>query len=66
MEALVGGAMVMTDPMHPLPFQIEDGTEVIVYRSLAELKKLAKYFLDDEEEMMAIARSGYDATMMHR
>ena len=26
MEALAGGAMVMTDPMHPLPFRIEDGT----------------------------------------
>jgi len=38
---------------------------VIVYRSLEELKKFAKYFLDHEEERMAIARSGYDAAMRH-
>ena len=44
MEALAGGAMVMKDPIHPLPFRIEDSTEVIVYRSLAELKKLPNIF----------------------
>jgi len=63
MEALAGGAMVMTDAMHPLPFKIEEGKEVVVYRSIAELKKLAKYFLDHEEERLMIARSGFDAVM---
>ena len=60
MEALAGGAMVMTDPMHPLPYQIEDGKQVIVYRSLAELKRLIIYYLENKEERLAIARSGHE------
>ena len=65
MEALAGGAMVMTDPMHPLPFKIEEGREVVVYRSIAELKKQVKYFLDHDEERLMIARSGYNAAMRY-
>ncbi len=63
MEALAGGALVMTDPMHPLPAGIEDGKQVVVYESIAALKDKIKYFLEHEEERQEIAQSGHDVAM---
>jgi hypothetical protein len=63
MEALAGGAMVMTDPMHPLPYHIEEGKQVVVYRSIYELQTLVKYYLEHEEERVTIARAGYEVAM---
>jgi hypothetical protein len=63
MEALAGGAMVMTDPMHPLPYHIEEGKQVVVYRSISELQKLVKYYLEHEKKRLKIARAGYKVAM---
>ena len=63
MEALAGGALVMTDPMHPLPAGIEDGKQLVVYESIAALKDKIKYYLEHEEERLEIAQSGHDVAM---
>jgi spore maturation protein CgeB len=63
MEALAGGAMVMTDPMHPLPYHIKEGKHVVVYRSISELQKLVKYYLEHEKKRLKIARAGYKVAM---
>ena len=63
MEALAGGAMVLTDPMYPLPYGIEDGKQVVVYDSIWKLKYYLNYYLENSEERMKIARSGYNVAM---
>jgi Uncharacterized protein conserved in bacteria len=63
MEAMAGGALVLTDPMHPLPRGIEDRSHVIVYNNMTELKDYLKYYLENDEERLAIAKHGYIAAM---
>jgi spore maturation protein CgeB len=63
MEALAGGALVLTDPMHPLPCGIEDGLHVVVYNNMTELKYYLKYYLEHDNERLTIARKGYQAAM---
>jgi len=63
MEALTGGTLVMTDPMHPLPTGMEHTKQLIVYESLWELKHFLKYYLEHEEERLKIAKSGYEVAM---
>jgi len=65
MEALIGGALVMTDPMHPLPYMLEDGKSVVVYTSLEDLKAKIRYFLEHEEERLAIAGRGFEVASTH-
>lgn len=55
----------MTDPMHPLPYHIEEGKQVVVYRSIHELKKLVRHYLKHVEERLEIARAGYEVAMKH-
>ena len=63
MEALVSGAMVMTDPMKPLPYNFRNGTNIVVYRSIKELKHYARYYMKHEEERLQIAKQGYETSM---
>jgi hypothetical protein len=65
MEAIVSGAMVMTDPMHPLPMGYEHGKNVVVYTSLQELRDLIMYYIQNPSERLRIARAGYDLAMDH-
>ena len=64
-EAFVGGAMVMTDLMIFLPSGLADGENIIMYRSLDDLRELLLYYLhpDQDEARMAIARKGYEEAM---
>ena len=67
MEAMAGGALVFTDPMHSLPELLVHGESIIVYNSLDELRQLIRYYLEHEEERLAIARAGWAiATNHHR
>jgi hypothetical protein len=63
MEALAGGALVLTDPMHPLPCGIEDGLHVVVYNNMTQLKGYLKYYLEHDEERLAIAKNGHKTAM---
>jgi hypothetical protein len=57
-EALVSGAMVMTDRMLSLPSGLENGTSVVEYTSGDDLKSKLLYYLQHEEERIDIAREG--------
>mmetsp|Transcript_196 Transcript_196/g.400 ORF Transcript_196/g.400 Transcript_196/m.400 type:complete len:132 (+) Transcript_196:195-590(+) len=65
MEALATGALVMTDPMSSLPRYLKDGESLVVYHSLAELKEKILYYLDHDDERLAIARKGHWIAMNH-
>ena len=64
-EAVASGALVMTDPMHPMPLGYEHGKNVVIYSSLNELEDQLAYYLSHEEERLKIARAGYDWAMEH-
>jgi Glycosyl transferases group 1 len=58
LEALVSGAMVMTDEMLTLPAGLEDGVSLVVYRSAQDLAEKIHYYLSRPHERLAIARNG--------
>jgi hypothetical protein len=62
-EAIVGGALVMTDPMLTLPEEYVDGKNIVLYHSLEELTKLVLYYLEHDEERVAIATKGWELAM---
>lgn len=63
MEALAGGALVMTDPMHPLPYKLVDGDGIVVYSSLKDLKEKIVYYINNPSERLQIAKRGYYVAM---
>lgn len=65
MEAFASGALVMTDPMHPMPVYIEDGKSVVVYKSLSELREKITHYLSHASERLEIARRGHEMAMQH-
>jgi hypothetical protein len=66
-EAIVGGALVLTDPMLSLPEGYVDGENIVVYHSLEELTKLVLYYLERGEERVALATKGWQLAMgQHR
>ena len=67
MDALLSGALVMTDSISLLPLFIIDKVSIVVYRSPAELRRSILYYLQDghEEERQAIGRKGRDAALTH-
>jgi len=65
MEGLVSGALVLTDPMHPLPYKIEDGKNVVVYKSISDLRSKILYYLENKKERLELARNGYDVAMKY-
>lgn len=68
-EAIIGGALVMTDTMLSLPEGLVHKESIVVYKSLVHLKELLEYYLDprNEAERLAIARAGWEiAISRHR
>ena len=65
MEALSGGALVMSDPMHPFPYLILDGENIVVYSSLDDLKEKIRYYIRNERERLEIAARGHHVAMNH-
>lgn len=60
MEALVSGAMVMTDKMLSLPFGYQDGVSVVEYESPEDLLRKVAYYTDPTHasERLSVAREG--------
>ena len=60
MEGLISGAMVMSDPVTYLPVGYQDGVNILIYKSLQDLKEKLVYYLSDEgsEARTRIARAG--------
>ena len=67
MDALLSGALVMTDPMSHLPLFLENGTNVVVYRSPADLRRLLNFYLrnENEAERIEIGRKGREIALRH-
>jgi spore maturation protein CgeB len=49
-EAIVGGALVMTDPMLTLPDGYVNGSNIVIYHSLDQLRELILYYLEHPQE----------------
>ena len=62
-EALISGAMVMTDRMLLLPRGLENGTSIIEFDSADDLRSKIIYFTSHEKERLAIARKGREVSM---
>ena len=66
-EAVIGGALVMTDPMLTLPEGYLNGTNIIIYKGFQHLRDLIIYYLDHPQERIQIAHQGWDLAMQrHR
>jgi spore maturation protein CgeB len=62
-EAIIGGALVMTDPMLTLPDGYVDGGNILIYQSLDHMRDLIIYYLEHPEERLEIARKGWELAM---
>jgi hypothetical protein len=66
-EALVSGALVMTDQIVAMPRGLENGTSIVEFGSADEFVRLVRYYLKHVEERIAIARRGREVAMtFHR
>lgn len=66
-EALTSGAMVMTDRMLSLPAGLQNGTSIIEFTSGETLRSLIRYFVEHDDERLAIAARGREVSMaQHR
>jgi hypothetical protein len=64
-EALISGALVMTDHMLSLPSGLKNGSSILEFSSADELKSLIDYYLKHPEERLAIAQQGRHISMIH-
>jgi hypothetical protein len=57
-EALVSGAMVISDHMYDFPAGIEDNNGIVVFQGLGDLREKILYYLEHKEERLTIAKVG--------
>lgn len=62
-EALVSGAMVMTDWMLALPKGLEHGQSIVMFNSIDDLREKIFYYLKNRNERLSIAREGRRISM---
>ena len=62
-EALVSGAMVMTDKMHGLPEGYMNGTSIVEFSTPENLRSLILFYLNNTEKRLDIAFRGRDIAM---
>jgi hypothetical protein len=66
-EALVSGALVMTDRMLSLPAGLKNGTSILEFSSVTELRNFIGYYISHEQERFTIAARGRRVAMeQHR
>ncbi|MBN1383302.1 MAG: glycosyltransferase [Elusimicrobia bacterium] len=70
-EVLGCRAFLLTDYMKDISGLFEIGKEIVCFKDKDELKRLAKYYLDNEKERVQIAQKGYERvckehTYVHR
>jgi hypothetical protein len=63
MEGLAAGAMIFSDTMLGLPRGLEDGKGLILFHNLTQLRDQLVYYLQHEEERLAIAKRGWEIAM---
>lgn len=64
-EALISGALVMTDRMLSLPAGLQNGTSVVEFGSAEQLRVLIDHYLRNPDDRHAVAREGRRIAM-HR
>lgn len=64
-EALISGAMVMSDQALAFPWGVVDHETVVVYKDFDELQQKVLYYLDHEDERLRIARAGRKLSLNH-
>mmetsp|Transcript_15678 Transcript_15678/g.22731 ORF Transcript_15678/g.22731 Transcript_15678/m.22731 type:complete len:460 (-) Transcript_15678:158-1537(-) len=64
-EALVSGALVLTDPMYDFPAGLEDKKTLVIFQSFDDLVEKVIYYLDHPEERIAIARAGREVSLKY-
>jgi hypothetical protein len=57
-EALLSGAMVMTDRMLTLPEGLQHNVSIVEFDSAVDLQDKARHYLEHKEERIAIAKRG--------
>jgi spore maturation protein CgeB len=62
-EATGVGTLLITDSKANLEEVFEPGKEVVAYRTPQECVRLARYYLEHEDERKAIARAGQERTL---
>jgi spore maturation protein CgeB len=67
-EALISGALVMSDPITYLPYGVVDGTSIVIYHSLDDLRSKVRYYLTTgrgSRDRLRIARAGMRAALRY-
>jgi Glycosyl transferases group 1 len=59
LEAIVSGAMVMSDVMLSIPRDFVDGESIVFYHDLDDLRTKIKYYLEHDAERLEIASKGW-------
>lgn len=62
-EATGVGSLLITDWKNNLSEMFAPGTEVVTYHTAQECAGLIKYYLDNDQERVAIARAGQERTL---
>lgn len=62
-EAMITGAMVITDRVLSLPDQLQNGTSVVEVESEADLEQKLLYYLEHDKERISIAKEGRRVAM---
>ncbi|KAL3944474.1 MAG: hypothetical protein SGBAC_001451 [Bacillariaceae sp.] len=67
MEALISGALVMTDPVMHLPAGYRNGYNIVVYASLADLKEKITYYSSPDGAVVRreVAQRGKQLALEH-
>ena len=66
-EALISGAMVMTDDMIDFPAGIRDNRTIVVYRGIQDMQQKILYYLEHKPERLKIAQAGRSTALFrHR
>jgi hypothetical protein len=66
-EAMISGALVLTDPMRDFPTGLVDKETIVVYTSIADMQTKVLYYLNHDAERWQIAQRGRNLTLhQHR
>lgn len=64
-EALISGALVLSDQMLSFPWGVKDGSTIVVYQNPNDLEKKILYYLDNPKERFKIAKAGRELSLKH-
>jgi len=60
LEGMASGALVLSDAIVALPVGLVNGTNVVLYASVDNLRRLVAHYLQHDEERLRIARQGLE------